>query len=835
MTISRLRAAIAALMLVIALASTTCMQPSTAVAQTATMTIEFGSCVANTAVEGCVPLGNNVLQSPTAVVVSPDGDSAWVTSPGNDRVVWFTRSPGGDLTEVGCVSNAGDGGCTGIPGTPMRQPRALAVSPDGDSVWVTADNAVLQFYAGPDGTLAYGGCVNNTGANGCADLPEHPLTGPSALAVSPDGDSVWVAGELSDTVVHLHAAPHGQLTFGGCVASSSRAGCTDLPAEPMRRPAALAVSPDGDSLWVGSKESASVAQFFAAPEGQLVYGGCVANHADEGCADLPGTPLEPWSLAVTPDGASLYVASFGLGTVVHLSAAPEGQLTYGGCVASGPTTNCADLPDEPLQAPSSLLVSPDGDTLYVAAYDSDAVAEFSIGPGGQLTFNGCLANDTSSGCANLPESPLDGPFHLAVSSDGSSLYAPTFVAQSVVHLRRRRAPVPPAGPGLTSQFVPLVPARVFDTRLGAEGAGPKGFVPAGGVIDVQVTGVAGVPASGVSAVVINITATESRGPGFVTAWPTGSPRPLASHLNLTAANQTRPNLVTVPVGTDGKISVFSSSGTHLLGDVAGFYTAVTGPVASGRLTPITPVRIFDTRPGTPVDGPKGFVRAGRSIDVQIAGADGLPRSGVAAVVMNLTATEAAGAGYVTVWPTGQPRPFASNLNLDGPGDTTPNLVLVPIGAGGKVSFYTRSGAHLLADVTGYFSDVSTTPSTRGLFVPLTPTRVFDTRPDVAGAGPKGSIPSGGTITTKVAGTSGIPADASAVVLNVTATQAGAAGFVTTWPTGHPLPNASTLNVTTGDTRPNAAIIRIGAGGQLDHYSRSSLHLLADTTGYFTRA
>jgi sugar lactone lactonase YvrE len=832
MTIARLRAALAALVLVTTLAGTIGMRPPTATAQVTGITIEFGSCVANTAVEGCTALGNNVLQSPTAVVVSPDGDSAWVASPDTDRVVWFTRSPGGDLTEAGCVSNAGDGGCIGVPGMPMKRPRALAVSPDGDSVWVAAENAVMQFFAGPDGSLAYGGCVDNIGAAGCADLPENSLVGASALAVSPDGDSVWVTGELSDTVVHFHAAPHGQLTFGGCVASLPRPGCADIPASPMRRPTALAFSPDGDSLWVGSKSTRSVAQFFVAPEGQLTYGGCVAGDAEQGCADLPGTTLEPWALAVTPDGTSLYVASFGLDTVVHLTAAPEGQLTYGGCVASGPTSTCDDLPDEPMQGPSSLLVSPDGDTLYVAAYSSDAVAQFSISPGGQLTFDGCIANTTSSGCANLPESPLDGPFHLAASSDGTSLYAPTLVAQSVVHLRRA-GPVPPAGTGRESQFVPLTPARVFDTRPGTEGPGPKGIVPAGGVIDVQVNGVAGVPASGVSAVVMNVTATESRGPGFVTVWPTGSPRPLASSLNLTAAGQTRPNLVTVPVGTDGTISIFSRSGTHLLGDIAGYYTAVVGPVASGRLTPITPHRVFDTRPGTPVDGPKGFVRAGHSIDVQIVGVEGVPHSGVSAVVMNVTATEAADAGYVTVWPTGEPRPLASNLNLNGPGDTTPNLVIVPVGAGGKVSLYSRSGAHLLADVTGYFSDASTTPSMRGLFVPLAPTRVFDTRPGVAGAGPNGAIPAGGTISTKVAGTSGIPTDASAVVLNVTATETGAAGFVTTWPTGTPLPNASTLNVTAGDTRPNAAILPLGAGGRLDHYSRSTTHLLADTTGYFT--
>jgi hypothetical protein len=81
------------------------------------------------------------------------------------------------------------------------------------------------------------------------------------------------------------------------------------------------------------------------------------------------------------------------------------------------------------------------------------------------------------------------------------------------------------------------------------------------------------------------------------------------------------------------------------------------------------------------------------------------------VVFNLTATGAAGAGFVTAWPDGRPRPWASNLNLDTPGQTRPNLVTVALdecGTGG-VALYTQAGTDLIADVAGFYL-LSTPPT-----------------------------------------------------------------------------------------------------------------------------
>ena len=155
--------------------------------------------------------------------------------------------------------------------------------------------------------------------------------------------------------------------------------------------------------------------------------------------------------------------------------------------------------------------------------------------------------------------------------------------------------------------------------------------------------------------------------------------------------------------------------------------------------------------------------------------------------------------------------------------------IVPLGADGTIRLYTQSGAHLLADMVGFVTGTATDPSTQGLVVPLAPVRVFDTRDSGA------PIPAGGTIDVPTAGVAGIPADAGGVLLNVTATEAADAGYVTGWLTGLPQPLASTVNLThAGETRANGALLLVGDNGTISYFSQSGTHLLADAFGYLLR-
>jgi alpha-tubulin suppressor-like RCC1 family protein len=352
-------------------------------------------------------------------------------------------------------------------------------------------------------------------------------------------------------------------------------------------------------------------------------------------------------------------------------------------------------------------------------------------------------------------------------------------------------------------FTAVAPTRVLDTRLG----GPIG---AGKTVTLDLSGA--VPAS-TTAVVLNVTGTMPTEATFVTAYPAGVARPTASNVNL-VAGETRPNLVTVAVGAGRKVLLYNNTGSiHLIADLAGYYAT---EAAAGRFTAFTPVRVLDTRVHTGLR-PPGPVGPGVVETVDLS--DRVPDSATA-VTFNLTGTAATEATFVTAYPAGAPRPTASNLNLT-VGATTPNQVVVALGADRKVNLYNKNGnTHLIADVAGFY-----TPDYGALFTPVAPTRVLDTR-NGAPVGPEQRINLGlGAV---------VPQNTTGVVLNLTGTQGSAGTFVTGWPPPEPQPFASNLNLARGRTAANLAVIGIGTNASVTLYNKSgSVHLIADLAGYFS--
>lgn len=401
-----------------------------------------------------------------------------------------------------------------------------------------------------------------------------------------------------------------------------------------------------------------------------------------------------------------------------------------------------------------------------------------------------------------------------------------YVADGYVPARCAAEPVAePAPTGFVvdaspSVLTPVAPARLLDTRQ----AGDDGYVCPGRSITVPVAGHGGVPATGATAAVLNVTAIAAGRPGFVTVWPAGSARPTASNLNLTRAGQVRANQVVVPLGADGAVQVYAQSGAHVAVDVAGWF-GPSGPASAGRVVALDPARLLDTRvdPGGPLAG--GVAR-----DVQVTGRGGVPAASAAAALVNVTATDASAAGFVTAWPTGSARPGTSTVNMSGPGEVAPNLALVPLAPDGRLSLFANVTTDVVVDVVGYVTDASAPADDAGRFVPLAPARVIDTRTPGASVARLGS---GAAATVTHAGVAGIPSTgASAVALNVTAVDA-AAGYLTVFPAGSPRPLASTLNTAAGDTRPNASVMRLGAGGAISFASQSGGDLVVDVTGWFT--
>ena len=378
------------------------------------------------------------------------------------------------------------------------------------------------------------------------------------------------------------------------------------------------------------------------------------------------------------------------------------------------------------------------------------------------------------------------------------------------------------GADLIPAPAPVSKQRILDTcpfplQVGYSG----GKLGEGGSVTVQVAGRAGVPTSGVAAVTMNVILTESSGTGFVTAWPSGQPRPTASNINVEGIGNTISTLVTVPMGADGKVNLFTQSGGHLVADVAGW-------LPTGTFVASNPTRILDTRAGAGQLHYSGDrPGAGAVVDLQVAGVGPVPAKGVSAVVLSLVATEAAGPGFVTIWPQGTARPLASAVNVASAGSTASNQVTVPLGADGKVSIFTQTGAHLVADVAGYYV------AGKG-FNSLMPARILDTRGGGGQMAYAGAKPVGGqTLSLPVLGRAGVPkTGVGYVVLNLTATDATAPGFVSAWPGGTPRPTTSVINLSeVGQTRANAVYAPVGADGNIQLFSQSGTDLVVDVTGW----
>jgi hypothetical protein len=239
--------------------------------------------------------------------------------------------------------------------------------------------------------------------------------------------------------------------------------------------------------------------------------------------------------------------------------------------------------------------------------------------------------------------------------------------------------------------------------------------------------------------------------------------------------------------------------------------------AKGLFNPLTPKRVMDTRAG--LGASKRPVGQGQTITLTIPG---LPASATA-VAMNVTATNPTAGSFLTVFPYGQSRPTASNLNFS-TGQTVPNMVTVSVGAGGRVSFYNRFGSvDVIADLAGYY-----TPEGGSGFTAKAPVRVLDTR---IGLGvPKARIGTGRSVTLTVPG---LPANATAVALNVTASLPTAGGFLTVYPAGRTRPTASNLNFMPNQIVPNMVMVAVGTGGKVTFYNaKGSVDVIADLAGYF---
>jgi protocatechuate 3,4-dioxygenase beta subunit len=421
-----------------------------------------------------------------------------------------------------------------------------------------------------------------------------------------------------------------------------------------------------------------------------------------------------------------------------------------------------------------------------------------------------------------------------------------------------------ASPNL-SNYVPLSPFRILDTRSGscvqcsglALGPGAKRKLQLTGVTGLSV-GTDPIP-SDASAVVLNVTEVGATATSVLTLYPYGGTVPQASNLNF-GPRTVIPNLVTVTVGQGGAVGIYNAMGSvNVVADVEGYFEPEPPSDVAGEFHEIAPVRVCDTRhnSGTPVCSAKGAVsQTPLIVNVTGTALDAVPQTGAEAAVLNLTGLAGTKPTLLSVFPTSSNgtcayntshAPPFSTLNLSA-GETRANRVMVQLGPsapGGphtSICVYNAAGStNVVLDANGWFG--SGTAQSGAQYQAITPTRICDTR--------SGSrLPCAGKIlgpqgidSIVVAGEAGLPTTAAsspavAVIANLTAIAPTAATYLTIYPANQSGHSVSDINLGAGQVVPNLAVVAVDTSadtrnGDVDLFNAAGkVNALIDVEGWF---
>lgn len=380
---------------------------------------------------------------------------------------------------------------------------------------------------------------------------------------------------------------------------------------------------------------------------------------------------------------------------------------------------------------------------------------------------------------------------------------------------------------VTPGYVAESPVRVFDSRTGETDAieGGSGTLAPGTIVPVTIAGVAGVPMNA-KAVAINVTAIGPSGVGNLRVYPdtNGSgttAAPNASNINYITGS-TVANFAIVQIPADGKIDLQSfGSKVDVAIDVVGYFSPSSAFVA------MTPNRVLDTRPGSgTTQGISGPIQPGTAYAVMVTG--GNVPANATSVAINVTAIQPTGVGNLRVFPSGAAAPNASTINYN-PNNTTANYDIVKVPANGMIDIETYgSPVNVAIDVTGY--------TTSGI-TNIAPVRILDTRPGSGIGTITGPVQPNTVESVQVAGDGTVPANAQAVLLNVTAVGPQGGGNLRVYPdsAGNGMTQAgafSTINYITGQDTANFVIVQLPADGKVDFESfGSATNVLFDVVGY----
>jgi DNA-binding beta-propeller fold protein YncE len=438
------------------------------------------SCVA-AKTTGCTTVAN--LAASSDLAVSPDGKNLYALT--SVALLTFDRNAAsGALTFKDCIRATAVGGCRGLPAKPnltLNTPTALAITPDGHTVYVAngiASGSIVELNRAGDGTLAVKTdtpCIANAGApppETCNDAKA--LAAPQDLAIA--DNKLYATGSSAVTVLEiggggsLSQAPDSG-TFAGCVSQVLTAdGCAD--GRGLTGAQRLAVA--GDRLYV-STSGKSIAAIIRDPTTGLLRmtnaaTACVNATGGECTAQTDLSKAGAINDIALGAGGELYAAlttvtDGNTPRVVTFDRTANGLARRAGptgCVHNGAATSDCSF-GRGLGTPTQLAPSADGADVYVTAGASGGVVELNRAGNGTLTMRtdvrGCLAPPTISGCTSV--STLSTPTGVAMTPDGRFVYASTSASSGQISALKRDSSGPVCTPVSTTVNAGDVATLIF--------------------------------------------------------------------------------------------------------------------------------------------------------------------------------------------------------------------------------------------------------------------------------------------------------------------------------------------------------------------------------------
>lgn len=424
---------------------------------------------------------------------------------------------------------------------------------------------------------------------------------------------------------------------------------------------------------------------------------------------------------------------------------------------------------------------------------------------GWTEYNGCLTTRTA---------PTDDNYchrnhvHISLNWDGALQRSTWYTLQG----QTRAVCVTPAAPRAWTApartpggFVPVAPARLLDTRTTTPYGGCQ--LPAGGRVDLKVTGRAGIPATGVAAVALNVVAVRPVQGTYLSAYPAGASVGTSTVNGAKRENTSAATIV--PVGTDGMVSIRNAlSPSDVVVDVTGWFPSDGSGL---RYTPApTAQRALD-----------GTLDGGQWRNVPLP----LPAD-ASVLVGNIAVDRPSTTMHSTVAPVGGgAAPGTASIN-SAADQIIANRVItgVQTGTAPSIGVFANTTSRNVLDVSGWFARDGYR------FVPVTPARVVDSR---TGLGFQGPLPAQTETTLRLAGAGPVPADARVVVASVAVTEPAVGLYLRVWPTGTPQPGTSDLNVARGDTKANLVVVPVSADGKVSISTNAGpSQVVVDVLGYF---